>query len=100
MKMLASEEIVAAALLELQAIDRGEVSISVEGPDWDGAWCGPVTFKTPSGWTFVIFNDCDEWDYLETVIAPTGERFEYLHGMPVDLGNWEPKNEDIWRNAK
>lgn len=95
-------EIAEAALLELQSIDRGETPLIVSGPNWDQAWCGDVTFVTPNGWTFVVFNDCDEWDYLDTVTSPAGESLDYdqINESRTDLVDWRPKNEDIWRSAK
>lgn len=43
----------------LQAIDAGHVKVFFVDYDWDSVWCGDVVFKTVTGWTIVIFNDCD-----------------------------------------
>lgn len=33
------------------------------------------------GWDLLIFNDCDEWDYVERAVSPDGRVYQY----PMDL---------------
>jgi len=54
----------------LHAIERGDVAVLPPVPFEH--YCGSVEHKTSNGWTFVIFDDCGEWDYIETVMAPDG----------------------------
>lgn len=72
----------------LGAVERGEVTI----PDGEKqaaqeAYCGDCTFHLSNGWVFVIFNDCDEWDYISEARAPDGRllRYEDIAGsQPYD----------------
>lgn len=58
----------------LTAIDRMLLDVRVEGLPWRETYAGDVTFKTDNGWTIVVFNDCDSWDYIDHAIDPAGGR--------------------------
>ena len=71
-----------------------------------GEWryCGVDTFVTRDGWTVHVFNDCDEWDYLEEIEAPDGRRWVYPFGVPAGVkamtrrvADWEPTGRG-WGN--
>jgi hypothetical protein len=40
-------------------------------------FAGNVEFRLESGWTIDVFNDCNDWDYIDTVIAPEGTRWSF-----------------------
>lgn len=40
---------------------------------WDTVYAGEVHFKV-GGWKVVVFNDCDDFDYVDNVTAPDGRR--------------------------
>lgn len=68
----------AETLAVLQAIDRGEVTLNPE--DVAAAsdnYCGVEHFRCSNGWEFWIFNDCDQWDYIELAQAPDGRNVEF-----------------------
>lgn len=90
-----------AALDKLKQVERGEVGVSVAGRTWDYAYCANVTFVTDDGWVFIVFNDCDEWDYLDTVIDPMGHIITYneMEKYP-ELANYEVEDADKFRQAK
>lgn len=83
---------------ELQRIERGETEVTCVTP---GGWgyCGDVTFHSSSGWIFIVFNDCDSWDYFERIVSPDGREltFDEIAGPTFDhiampsLFNYEPK---------
>ena len=75
----------------LLAIERGEVTIPKEHRDEaSAAYCGDVEFTCSNGWRFVIFNDCDEWDYIAQVTAPDGRSlvFDDIWGRESDGYSW------------
>lgn len=62
------------ALEELYAIERGESVVSP--PDNAEHFCLVVEHKTSNGWTFGIFDDCGEWDYVQYFVTPEGVRVD------------------------
>jgi len=70
MSAITEDEVMAV----IARIERGDLSVVPEN-DWDIAW-GGETFKTADGWTFVVFNDGGQWDYIECVGAPDGRWLE------------------------
>lgn len=53
--------------------------------NWEETFCGNVSFIV-AGWEIVIFNDCDDWDYVDSVVSPDGRTGEYE--------DWESKYDD------
>lgn len=62
----------------LEAIDRGELTLNTDDViDAKDNFCGDFAFRVSNGWLFVIFNDCDQWDYIQTVTAPDGRTLDF-----------------------
>jgi hypothetical protein len=58
----------------LRRIERREVTLKcINNEPPRDIYCGNCTFETSDGWTIVIFNDCDEWDYIDHVTDPDGD---------------------------
>lgn len=70
MSAITEDEVMAV----IARIELGELRVVPEN-DWDIAW-GGERFKTVDGWTFVVFNDGGQWDYVECVGAPDGRWLE------------------------
>lgn len=64
----------------LEAIERGDVTIKPTGRTADETYAGNVVYRASNGWTIVVFNDCNCWDYLNSVAAPDGAEREYPSG--------------------
>lgn len=92
----------AEAVAVLEAVDRGEIEIDKAQRDACAAqYCNNFTYTLPNGWRVTVFNDCDEWDYLDSIEAPDGRRWDYIPtidgqetsheewGAPP-LGEWHP----------
>jgi len=59
----------------LHAVEREEITLkSVSG--W--GYCGVPVFVASNGWQLGIFNDCDEWDYIEFIRTPDGKMFDFM----------------------
>lgn len=76
----------------LLGILSGERQLFVEAgyATWDKVWCGEVHFATDDGWQFVVFNDCDEFDYVAEATAPDG-RTESFDGWL--RASWSPSDD-------
>jgi len=89
------------ALTRLKQIERGELGVSVAGNSWAHVYAGNVTFVADDGWIFVVFNDCDEWDYLSAVMDTNGHVVDYddIKSMS-ELTEYTPDDDAKFKNAK
>lgn len=60
----------------LRRIDAREVKLILDPRPREEWWNGYPTYYA-EGWEFVVFDDCDCWDYLEKVTTPEGDVIEY-----------------------
>ena len=72
---LTSDEVMA----QLHAIERGEVTLtSATTPASE--YCTNVDYRASNGWLLTVFNDCNDWDYLDSATAPDGRRWDFDDG--------------------
>jgi len=87
----------AEALAFLRAIESGEIPLTPsENPQ--SVYAGNVHYTASNGWQITIFNDANEWDYIEEIKAPDGRKVAYddmFHSMPA-LENYELSDETAW----
>src|ERR1017187_4164914 len=81
-----------------EAVDAGELSVELEGgQSWEEAYgAGNLRFRFRNGFRIVVFNDCGEWDYIDSYIEPDGARTEAEWLEDPLLLNWEPKHFARW----
>lgn len=58
---------------------------------WGETFAGDVEFVLVNGWRVVVFNDCNSWDYIDSITAPDGRTWDF-DGLGW-LRNWSPKQE-------
>lgn len=76
----------------LHVIEAGVISLRVDGDTPTEVYAGSVMYHTvPAGWTLVVFNDCNSWDYLDSVIAPNGLSLDWDDMIP-ELKNYRPSD--------
>ncbi len=95
----------AAAIAALEAVTAATPAVLVYptgSPNAHSGWyCGTWEWRTHSGWVVRVYNDCAEWDYLESITAPDGRSwaFPFGHDGPVmtdRLKDWKPTDESGW----
>ena len=59
-------------------IEAGKVTVACVD-EWGIS--GDVLFKASNGWSFVVFNDCGEWDYFDHIVAPDNRIIDYSADM-------------------
>lgn len=64
------------ALAVLEAVDRGDIAVYDEERT-SAAGRSIAVYHLPNGWTVEVFNDCDQWDYLEGIEAPDGRKADF-----------------------
>jgi hypothetical protein len=89
-----------------KAVDAGELSVQLEGGEtWDKAYSGNMSFRFGNGIRILVFNDCGEWDYIDSYIAADGARTEVIvpdvteaqaEAEDPSLFDWEPKHFARW----
>lgn len=62
---------------QLRRLVAGEITWHAVQHSWKGVFCGNVEFRTSDGWTIVVFNDCDEFDYVDRAEAPDGRAITF-----------------------
>ena len=64
-----SEEVLAA----LVAVCDGTATAAFVGATAREVYAGNVEYALSNGWGVTVFNDCGEWDYIDSIKAPGGE---------------------------
>ena len=91
---MTAQEVVAMC----EAVDAGELPVELEGGEaWDQAYSGNMQFRFGNGIRLLVFNDCGEWDYIDSFVALDGTRTEMdPWGDALLLFDWEPKHFARW----
>lgn len=74
----------------LNQIESGELTVEVVGHLPYYVYSGGVQYKCSNGWTLWVFDDCGDWDYLESAMSPEGLVFEWKC-FSEDLKYWRPQ---------
>lgn len=81
------------AMQLLRDIETGAVTLTPLD-DWWEVFAGNVRYTTSNGWTIIVFNDCNDWDYVDTLTAPDGRSAEY-EDLPRDVQAYRPATLEI-----
>jgi hypothetical protein len=81
----------------LRAIEHGEVTLTPEEEPQE-VYAGIVRYRASNGWRIEIFNDANEWDYIEEIMAADGRSADFADSdtLPV-MADYEPSDEVAWR---
>lgn len=85
----------------LQQVERGEVVLEVSGKRPEEVYAGNVAYEANNGWFIVVFNDCNEWDYIDHILDAEGNVADFdeiladYEANPVDdhPANYEATDE-------
>jgi len=86
-------------LLEfLRAIEEGTIALQPEECIPQDIYAGNVPYVASNGWRITIFNDCNEWDYVEHVITPDGRSlsFDEIDDLMPVARDYTPDVEVAW----
>lgn len=85
------------ALSLLTGIAAGSIGLrSLSGPPW-GVYAGNVEYETSNGYRVVVFNDCNAWDYFDSIVSPDGRVLDYDEMADTMRDLPEPNQEEAWR---
>jgi hypothetical protein len=93
------DEFIDTAFAELHRIERGMATVQLVEGD---ILLGKVTYQSSNGWKIVVFSDGDAWDYIDSITAPTGDRFPLWSDDPaqdsegmVKLRSYHPPADQV-----
>lgn len=86
----------AEALQFLRAIESGEITLApLDDPQ--EVYAGNVTYQASNGWRITIFNDANEWDYVDSIEVPDGPSLDYSDMAPgSELEVYDPGDDVAW----
>lgn len=81
----------------LLAIEGGAVTLSPHGDPQD-IYSAAITYHGSNGWKIVIFNDCNQWDYIEEIVTDDGRRMDYdeIFEAYPDIDTYCPSPQISW----
>jgi len=80
----------------LKDIEEGSVSLQPDDDPQD-VYAGNVGYVASNGWRIRIFNDCNEWDYIDHIETADGRSvdFDALDEM-LSVRDYDPGVEVAW----
>jgi hypothetical protein len=80
----------------LKAVEDGSITLRPEYDPQD-IYAGNVPYTASNGWHITIFNDVNEWDYIDKIRTPDGRTldFDAMEQMPL-VNNYSPSDEIAW----
>lgn len=82
----------------LRQIEHGEVLLNALGVDPQEEYCGNISYRTSTRLNLIIFNDCNEWDYVDSVWKGNIRLFDYDQpGFLVEFDHYRPSEEISWQ---
>jgi hypothetical protein len=84
------------ALDFIKAIEDGRVRLQPDRDPQD-IYAGNVHYTATNGWHITVFNDANEWDYIDCIQTSDGRLLDFseIEVMPV-LGRYTPSEEAAW----
>ncbi|MBN9420769.1 MAG: hypothetical protein J0I12_35315 [Candidatus Eremiobacteraeota bacterium] len=82
----------------LQRIETGELTLEPVHCAQD-VFAGDVEYLASNGWSLVVFNDANEWDYIERISSGDGRKigFEEISESMTRLSHYSPTLEVSWK---
>ncbi len=79
----------------LAGVEAGALTLTaVQHPQ--EVYCGGVEYVASNGWRLVLFNDCNEWDYIESLVADDGRVAKHDATGNEVLDAYRPTAEIAW----
>ena len=67
----------------IEAIERREITLEAEG-SLAVVYAGNCYYQASNGWQLVVFNDCGEFDYIDSITTDDGRMIQSFY---VDYGS-------------
>lgn len=73
----------------LRDIEQGKVTLKIVGRTPEKVFAGNVEYRSSNGWKLLVFNDCNDWDYLDSATSPDDEELDFDE-MSRELQGYRP----------
>lgn len=82
----------------LQRIETGEITLEPVHCAQD-VFAGNVEYLASNGWSVVVFNDANEWDYIDRICTRDGRALDYdqIEESMSRLSQYSPTHEVSWK---
>ena len=86
--------------LFLREIEDGTIRL-VPPFEPQSIYAGNVEYRASNGWWIVVFNDCNEWDYIDEIVSADGRVADNdaIDGWP-GLAGYTPSDEVAWERYR
>lgn len=91
----------AEVLIFLRLIESGEVTVTPLHEPQD-VYAANVDYTASNGWTLTIFNDCNEWDYIDHLRTADGREcdFEEIFAHMRAADAYRPSEDVAWKRYR
>ena len=81
----------------LADVESGTISLVASREPQD-VYAGAVEYAASNHWTLTIFNDANEWDYVEKLCTADGRRCDYdaIFAQMPRVDAYQPTEEVAW----
>lgn len=83
----------------LHAIESGGVVLTPDGDrEPQEIYASNVAYSASNGWRIVVYNDANEWDYIDEIVTADGRRIKYeeIATSFPDIEAYVPSEEMSW----
>ena len=83
----------------LRQVELGDITLSPEGArEPQTIIAGNVSYTASNGWNIVVFNDANEWDYIDEISTSDGRRitFAEVEEFYPELARYQPTEQISW----
>lgn len=59
---------------------------------------GDISYKASNNWSITVFNDADEWDYIDNIVTGNGHRidFDEIEKLYPNVAEYKPTKDVAW----
>src|SRR3972149_8251374 len=86
------EGLITVQFIPIPAWTNGNGKVIPEITSPQEAYSGNIEYLASNGWKVTIFNDCNEWDYIDSI--EIGD--ECAFKLNDDYNKLAPANEEMW----
>jgi hypothetical protein len=90
-RVIPAEELVAF----FRAVETHAVDLVADSDPQD-VYAGNVVYRASNGWVLTVFNDANEFDYVDEVVASDGRSADLDHLETMGL-DWRPEDPLAWQ---
>jgi hypothetical protein len=76
----------------IKAVEDGTIALETTWNPESGDW-GNISYVASNGWKITVFNDANEWDYIDSFVTNDGRIFDFDQLDIMGITDYEPPLE-------